>query len=125
MKIPDQLSYTAEHEWVARDGETATVGITEFAAVALGEVVFLSLPEVGSTVSAGQTCGEIESTKSVSDLYAPADGVVVEVNSAVLDEANLVNDDPYGRGWLFRLRIDASPQWLDARAYRELIGTQG
>ncbi|MET8145441.1 glycine cleavage system protein GcvH [Sphaerisporangium sp. NPDC005288] len=106
--IPEELSYTKEHEWVAGldDGLTVTVGITAFAAEALGDVVFVQLPEVGGTVEAGDAVGEVESTKSVSDIYAPLTGEVVEVNQVVVDDPSLVNSDPYGDGWLFRVRVE-------------------
>jgi len=107
----DALAYTAEHEWVAADGATATVGITDFAADKLGDVVYVDLPAVGVSVTAAQVCGEIESTKSVGELYAPLSGTVVEVNDAVVDDPSLVNTDPYGAGWLVRLEID--PAHLD------------
>ncbi|MER7361412.1 glycine cleavage system protein GcvH [Nonomuraea wenchangensis] len=112
--IPDELSYTKEHEWVAGldDGLTITVGITEFAAEALGDVVFVQLPDVGSNVEAGDSIGEVESTKSVSEIYAPVGGEVVEVNQNVADDPSLVNSDPYGEGWMFRVRIEGEPEDL-------------
>jgi glycine cleavage system H protein len=104
MAVPTHLNYTAEHEWVdSADPGLVTVGITSFAAEALGDVVYVDLPEVGSQVKAGEPCGEIESTKSVSDLYAPLDGEVAEVNDQVVGDPTLVNTDSYGAGWLFRL----------------------
>ncbi len=123
MSIPSDLSYTAEHEWVAA-GDPATVGITAHAADALGDVVYLELPAVGDTVTAGQVCGEIESTKSVSELFAPVDGTVVEVNTAAVDDPSVVNADPYGAGWL--LKVDstdaAGAGLLTAAQYAELVG---
>lgn len=116
--IPAHLHYTRDHEWL-HDG---VVGITAFAASALGDIVFVQLPDVGATVTAGEPCGEIESTKSVSDLVAPADGVVVEVNDEVAAEPGLLNEDPYGRGWLFRMRVTGTPELLDAAAYAALAG---
>ncbi|MBB5079827.1 glycine cleavage system protein GcvH [Nonomuraea endophytica] len=112
--IPDELSYTKEHEWVAGldDGRTVTVGITAFAAEALGDVVFVQLPEAGSTVEAGDSIGEVESTKSVSEIYAPVGGEVTEVNQAVVDDPSLVNNDPYGEGWMFRVRLEGDPEDL-------------
>ncbi|MEU4514079.1 glycine cleavage system protein GcvH [Nonomuraea wenchangensis] len=112
--IPDELSYTKEHEWVAGldDGLTITVGVTEFAAEALGDVVFVQLPEVGANVEAGDSVGEVESTKSVSEIYAPVGGEVVEVNQNVADDPSLVNSDPYGEGWMFRVRIEGEPEDL-------------
>lgn len=121
MPVPTDRGYTAEHEWILL-GDPARVGITEYAADALGDVVFVDLPAVGSTVVAGEACGEIESTKSVSELYAPADGVVVAVNERVADEPELVNTDPFGEGWLFALRVDAPGELLDAAAYEALTG---
>lgn len=113
------LKYTAEHEWIALDGDIATVGITDYAADKLGDVVFAELPAVGTAVSAGDVCGEIESTKSVGELYAPLDGEVVEANGAVDDDPSLVNSDPFGAGWLVRLRVDADAAagLLDRDAY--------
>ncbi|MEV7965260.1 glycine cleavage system protein GcvH [Sphaerisporangium sp. NPDC088356] len=112
--IPEELSYTKEHEWVAGldDGLTVTVGITAFAADALGDVVYVQLPETGATVEAGDAIGEVESTKSVSDIYAPVTGEIVEVNQTVVDDPSLVNSDPYGEGWLFRVRIEGTPEDL-------------
>ncbi|KAA9110228.1 glycine cleavage system protein GcvH [Microbacterium rhizomatis] len=118
------LKYTAEHEWIALDGDVATVGITDFAADKLGDVVFVDLPAAASSVSAGQVCGEIESTKSVGELYAPLTGEVVEINDAVVDDPSLVNSDPFGDGWLVKLRVDVSAlgELLDRDAYVELTG---
>ncbi len=125
MSNPTHLTYTAEHEWLDTsdsDGQrTARVGVTAHAADALGDVVFLELPEVGASLSAGEACGEIESTKSVSDLYAPADGEVVEVNDAVVADPSLVNSDPFGAGWLFVMKVSGSPELLDAASYDQLI----
>ncbi|MEV4515248.1 glycine cleavage system protein GcvH [Dactylosporangium sp. NPDC049525] len=116
--IPPHLSYTRDHEWL-HDG---VVGITAFAAAALGDIVYVQLPDVGATVTAGTPCGEVESTKSVSDLVAPADGTVTEVNDALVAEPGLLNDDPYERGWLFKLRVAGTPDLLDAAAYTALVG---
>ena len=120
----ETLNYTAEHEWVALDGETATVGITSYAADKLGDVVFVELPAVGSTVTAATVVGEIESTKSVGELYAPLTGEVVEVNDAVVDDPSLVNADPFGAGWLVKLTVDpaAVAELLDRDAYISLTG---
>ncbi|MCM2387777.1 glycine cleavage system protein GcvH [Streptomyces albipurpureus] len=106
MSNPQQLRYSKEHEWLsaAEDG-VSTVGITEFAANALGDVVFAQLPEVGDTVTAGETCGELESTKSVSDLYSPVSGEVTETNQNVVDDPSLVNTAPFEGGWLFKVRV--------------------
>ena len=96
MSVPAELQYTQEHEWVAIDGGTATIGITDFATQALGDVVYVSLPAVGAAVTAGEPCGEVESTKSVSDLYSPVDGEVIEVNEELNDDPGLINAEPYG-----------------------------
>ena len=118
------LKYTAEHEWVALDGDVATVGITSYAADKLGDVVFVELPAVGSSVTAATVVGEIESTKSVGELYAPLTGEVVAVNDAVVDDPSLVNADPFGAGWLVKLSVDpaAVADLLDRDAYISLTG---
>ncbi|WP_408895772.1 glycine cleavage system protein GcvH [Nocardioides sp. R1-1] len=123
MSHPTDLQYTAEHEWIAVDGDTARVGVTGYAADALGDVVYVDLPAVGSTVSAGEACGELESTKSVSDLYSPVTGEVVEVNAAVDADPSLVNSDPFGAGWLFVVRVTATGDLLDAAAYEALVAS--
>jgi glycine cleavage system H protein len=120
MHLPNNLKYTAEHEWLLEEHGTATIGVTTFAADALGDVVYVELPAVGSSITAGQVCGEIESTKSVSDLYAPADGEVLETNHAVVDDPSLLNSDPFDEGWLFRMKITNSGRLLDADGYRAL-----
>ncbi|GAA3242599.1 glycine cleavage system protein GcvH [Actinocorallia longicatena] len=125
MSVPEQLRYTEEHEWVSGlEGEDGivTIGITDYAADALGDIVYVSLPEEGATVTAGDACGEAESTKSVSDLYAPLSGEVTAVNQAVVDDPSIINSDPYGEGWLFRVRLgDDNPELLDAEAYSKII----
>jgi glycine cleavage system H protein len=126
MTVPDQLHYTREHEWVAVEGSTATVGITDHAQQALGDVVYVSAPAAGSKVAAGEPCGEVESTKSVSDLFAPVDGEVLEVNAELSDNPGVVNSDPYGAGWLFKVSLpgaggDVPPGLLTAAEYEELI----
>lgn len=109
--IPGELKYTSEHEWVRIDSdETVTVGITHYAQDSLGDIVFVSLPAAGTSVAAGQSCGEVESTKSVSDLYAPVSGEVVEVNGAVDATPELINSAPYGDGWLMRIRLSEPGQ---------------
>ncbi|GAA3931629.1 glycine cleavage system protein GcvH [Streptomyces gulbargensis] len=121
MSNPQQLRYTKEHEWLsdAVDG-VATVGITEFAANALGDVVYADLPAAGTTVTAGETCGELESTKSVSDLYSPVTGEVVESNQDVVDDPSLVNSAPFEGGWLFKVRVAETPDdLLSADEYAE------
>ena len=125
MSVPAELRYTAEHEWVAVNGTTATVGITDFAAKALGDVVYVSLPAEGASVTAEDACGEVESTKSVSDLYSPVDGQVTEINSELDDDPGLVNSDPYGTGWMFKVQLsgngDELPSGLmSAAEYEEL-----
>ena len=119
----DALMYTAEHEWIAVDGDIATVGITDYAADQLGDVVFVDLPAADSAVRAGEVCGEIESTKSVGELYAPLTGAVVAVNDAVVEDPSIVNSDPYGRGWLVKIRVESEPAGtLDRAAYVALTG---
>lgn len=118
-KLPQDLRYTADHEWL-RDGAPATVGITATAVDALGDIVFLELPEVGAPVTAGEPCGEIESTKSVSELISPVTGTVVEVNDDAVASPELVGDDPYGRGWLVRVDVTATGELLDAAGYAAL-----
>jgi glycine cleavage system H protein len=110
MSNPQQLRYSKEHEWLsaAEDG-VSTVGITEHAANALGDVVFVQLPEVGDSVTAGETCGELESTKSVSDLYSPVGGEITEVNEDVVNDPSLVNSAPFEGGWLFKVRVTDEP----------------
>lgn len=114
--VQQGLRYSAEHEWV-RDGDPVTVGVSEVAADALGEVVYVDLPQVGASLTAGQVCGEIESTKSVSDLYAPVSGEVVEVNDAVVAEPGLVNAEPYAAGWLFKVAVSEEGPLLSAEEY--------
>ncbi|SFI24892.1 MULTISPECIES: glycine cleavage system protein GcvH [Microbacterium] len=118
------LKYTAEHEWVAVDGDVATVGITDYAADKLGDVVYVDLPAVGTNVTADAVCGEIESTKSVGELYAPLSGEVVEINDAAVDDPSLVNAEPYEAGWLIKVRVDAAAvdALLDRAAYVALTG---
>jgi glycine cleavage system H protein len=116
------LQYTAEHEWILVDGSTATVGITAYAAEKLGDVVFVDLPAVGSAVAEGKVVGEIESTKSVGELFAPVNGTVVEANSAVVDTPELVNSDPFGDGWLIRVEFESLPELLSFDEYSKLVG---
>ena len=121
MSNPTNLQYTAEHEWIAVDGENAKVGVTAYAADALGDVVYVALPEVGATITAGESCGELESTKSVSDLYAPVTGEIVEVNAAVDADPSLINSDPFGEGWLFVVKVTETGELLDAAGYEALL----
>lgn len=127
-EIPADLQYTEEHEWVLRTGDdTVRVGITDYAQSALGDVVFVQLPDVGSEVTAGESFGEVESTKSVSDLYAPLTAKVVAVNGDLEGNPQLVNSDPYGEGWLVELQTDAAALetglsgLLDADGYRQTV----
>lgn len=122
MADKTELQYTAEHEWVLVHGDTATVGITAYAAEKLGDVVFVELPEVGSAVASGTVVGEIESTKSVGELFAPIDGTVAEINDAVVDSPELVNSDPLGEGWLIKVSFDTLPALLSYAEYSALIG---
>ena len=116
--IPSHLRYSAEHEWVD-ESSPVKVGLSAVAVDALGDVVYLDLPEAGSTVTAGEVCGEVESTKSVSELFAPVSGTVVEVNAAVVDEPGLVNSDPYGDGWLFTVEVTDEGELLTAEQYAQ------
>jgi glycine cleavage system H protein len=121
MSVPEELQYTAEHEWVRMEGDVATVGITQYAADALGDVVYVDLPKAGSSVTSGSIVGEVESTKSVGELYAPLDGEIVEANSAVVDAPETINADPYGDGWLVKVRVTGTPALMSAAEYRTLI----
>ena len=124
MDVPEDLQYSTDHEWVRTEGEVVRVGITDYARDALGDVVFLSLPEVGATLAAGAVAGEVESTKAVSEIYAPLAGAVVEINEALINDPEIINTEPYGAGWLFTLSptvSDAPSALMDAGAYRALI----
>ena len=119
--FPENLKYTTEHEWL--DGSTpAVIGVTDVAAEALGDVVYLELPEVGAEVEAGAVVGEIESTKSVSELYSPVSGTITEVNSEAVDNPEIVNQDPYGKGWLFKVEITGAGELLTAAEYAAHTG---
>ena len=120
--IPESLHYTAEHEWVKVDGDVATIGITQHAADALGDIVYVALPKSGDSLKEGAVVGEVESTKSVGEIFAPVSGEVVDFNQAVIDAPDTVNSDPYGLGWLLKVRFSALPELLDHAAYRALIG---
>ncbi len=122
MANPENLQYTKEHEWVLVDGDVATVGITQYAADALGEIVYVDLPKPGSSTSYMKICGEIESTKSVGELYAPMDGEVVEANSALGASPEAINQDPYGAGWLIKIKYTQLPDLLTAAEYAALTG---
>jgi glycine cleavage system H protein len=123
--IPDDLKYTNEHEWVARTGDdTVRVGITDYAQQQLGDIVFVQLPPVGETTGRGDSLGEVESTKNVSDIYAPLSGEVVAANEELDEQPELINSDPYGKGWIAELRLDDPAELddlLDADDYRELL----
>jgi glycine cleavage system H protein len=125
MTGPDELQYTAEHEWVAITGSAASVGITDHAQDALGDIVYVTLPAAGSKVTAGEPCGEVESTKSVSDLYSPVDGEVTEINPEIEENPGVINSDPYGAGWLFKVALAADGEplsgLLSAEEYEDLI----
>ena len=122
MANPENLQYTKEHEWVLIDGDTATIGITRYAADALGEIVYVDLPKVGSSTSHMKICGEIESTKSVGELYAPMDGEVIEANKSLDSAPDTVNADPYGEGWLIKIRYTSLPELLSAAEYDAFTG---
>ena len=125
MNIPDGLKYSKEHEWVRVEGSVARVGITDHAQDALGDIVFVDLPKVGDTVNGGENFGEIESTKSVSEIYAPLGGTVTAVNTALEANPDLLNKDPYGEGWICEVTgfdSTALDSLLDATGYRDLIG---
>jgi glycine cleavage system H protein len=110
MSVPEELYYTAEHEWIAISNASGRVGITDYAQRALGDVVYVTSPAQGTRVTAGEPCGEVESTKSVSDIYSPVDGEVTEVNPEIDEDPGLVNSDPYGAGWLFKIQLDSGDQ---------------
>ncbi len=124
MNVPDQLRYSSDHEWLSRDGSRVRIGITDYAQDSLGDVVFVQLPAVGESFTAGDTIGEVESTKSVSDIYAPVSGSVTAVNDALADSPQLLNEDPYGEGWICEIELADVAQLdnlLDAAAYGGLI----
>lgn len=120
MTEPKDLQYTAEHEWVLVEGSIATVGITAYAAEKLGDIVYVDLPKVGSAVASGTVVGEIESTKSVGELFAPVEGTVVEANEAVVASPELVNSDPFGAGWLIKVEFAELPELLTLEQYTAL-----
>jgi len=124
MNVPDDLRYTSDHEWVKLEGNRARIGITDYAQDALGDVVFVQLPELGASVAAGESISEVESTKSVSDVYAPLSGAIADINSELADSPQRLNEDPYGEGWISVIEVaDVAgfDQLLDAAAYRKLI----
>ena len=124
MNIPDELMYSKDHEWIRLSGSIARVGITDYAQDALGDVVFVQLPESGKEVLAGQSCSEVESTKSVSDIYVPVSGLISNVNTQLSDSPNLINSDPYGDGWIMEIEVSdlsSVADLLDAAAYKMFI----
>lgn len=123
MNIPPENRYSSDHEWIRRDGDSVTIGITEYAQDALGDVVFVEIPEQGASVSAGDSFTEVESTKSVSDIYAPVSGTIGSVNDALESQPELLNSDPYGEGWICTIEMTAASELdslMDADAYRAL-----
>jgi glycine cleavage system H protein len=122
MSNPTDLHYTKEHEWLKVEGDVATIGITAYAAEKLGDVVFVDLPKVGAKTTYMKICGEIESTKSVGELYSPVDGEVVEVNGDVTNAPELVNQDAFGAGWLIKVRFEALPELMNAAEYDAFTG---
>ena len=121
MSIPDDLQYTRSHEWVRMEDGTATIGITEHAQDELGDIVFVELPDEGATLDAGDSFGTVESVKAVSDLYTPVGGEVVEVNSALEDAPEKINDDPYGEGWIVKLRTSEEADLLSPEEYEKVV----
>ena len=122
--IPDNLAYSEEHEWISREGDICTVGITDYAQSELGDIVFVELPEAGDYLKLGQTFGTVEAVKTVSDLYAPASGEVMEVNHSLEEDAEQVNSDPYGVGWMIKIRCedeDELSQLLSPEDYAQLV----
>ena len=121
MSVPEELQYTKSHEWVRTEDDTATIGITDYAQEELGDIVFVELPEDGATFDAGDSFGTVESVKAVSDLYAPVGGEVVEVNKALNDNPEKINEDPYGDGWIVKLRVSDEGDLLSASDYEQLL----
>ncbi|MGZ7497044.1 glycine cleavage system protein GcvH [Corynebacterium sp. ZY180755] len=129
MSLPENYSYSEEHEWIdapaaEAEGKTVKVGITSVAAERLGEVVFAELPAVGDQVEAGESCGEVESTKSVSDIYSPVSGTVTAINEALEDDYSLVNTDPFGEGWLYEVEVSGLGELMTAAEYAEANGVE-
>jgi glycine cleavage system H protein len=121
VSVPEELQYTRSHEWVRTEGDTATVGITDYAQDELGDIVFVELPEKGATFDAGDSFGAVESVKAVSDIYAPVGGEVVEVNEALNDSPEKINEDPYGEGWIIKLRVSDEGDLLSASDYEQFL----
>ncbi len=125
MNFPENLAYTAQHEWILIDGSVGTIGITDFAQSELGDVVFLELPSIGKQVRQGESCGTIEAVKTVAELYSPVSGEVIEVNEKLNDSPELVNKDPYGEGWMVKLKIKElkeAESLITAEGYKNLVG---
>jgi glycine cleavage system H protein len=121
FELPENLRYTESHEWVAETDDSVRFGITDFAQDELGDIVFLELPDEGDSLEAGTACVTIESIKAISDVYSPVDGVVVETNDRLLDEPEVINEDPYGDGWLVELQAEVGDELLDPQEYSEQI----
>jgi glycine cleavage system H protein len=121
LSVPEELQYTRSHEWVRTEGDTATIGITDHAQDELGDIVFVELPETGATFDAGDSFGTVESVKAVSDLYTPVGGEVVEVNEALNDSPELINEDPYGEGWIVRIQVSGEADLLSASDYEQFL----
>ncbi|MCH8273988.1 MAG: glycine cleavage system protein GcvH [Armatimonadetes bacterium] len=125
MNIPDDLKYTKTHEWIRLEGSVATIGITDYAQSELGDIVYVELPEAGRILAVGDTFGTVESVKTVSDVYAPVSGEVVETNPELESASELLNQEPYGEGWMVKIRMDGDvPDALTADAYRTLLETE-
>jgi glycine cleavage system H protein len=121
VSVPEELQYTRSHEWVRTEGDTATIGITDHAQEELGDIVYVELPEEGATFEAGDSFGTVESVKAVSDLYAPVGGEVTEVNEALNDNPEKINEDPYGDGWIVKLRVSGEGDLLSAADYEKFV----
>jgi glycine cleavage system H protein len=121
LSVPEELQYTRSHEWVRTEGDTATIGITDHAQDELGDIVFVELPEEGATLDAGDSFGTVESVKAVSDLYTPVGGEVVEVNEALNDQPEKINEDPYGEGWIVKIQVSGEGDLLSASDYEQFL----
>jgi glycine cleavage system H protein len=121
LSVPEELQYTKSHEWVRTEGDTATIGITDHAQDELGDIVFVELPETGATFDAGDSFGTVESVKAVSDLYTPVGGEVVEVNEALSDSPEKINEDPYGEGWIVKIQVSGEADLLSASDYEQFL----
>jgi glycine cleavage system H protein len=124
LSVPEELQYTRSHEWVRTEGDTATIGITDHAQDELGDIVFVELPEEGATFEAGDSFGNVESVKAVSDLYTPVGGEVVGVNEALSDSPEKINEDPYGEGWIAKIRVSGEGDLLSASDYEQFLGEE-